>query len=376
MPPRCEIEGPAPGQDTVLVRLSGAWRISNGVPSAEEVLEQLGADSGVTSITFAAAEVTEWDSGLLTFLGKILARCTDSGIAVQDTGLPEGVRRLLKLASAVPPKETSRGSGRELWVARVGGGAMERARASVGTIRFLGECVIAFGRMLIGRAQFRRSDLLEVIQDCGVKALAIVSLINFLIGLILAYIGAVQLRTFGATLYVADLVAIGMTREMGAIMTGIVIAGRTGAAFAAQLGTMQVNEEIDAFRTMGISPIEFLVLPRMLALILMMPLLVLYADLMGILGGAVIGVSVLEITPMEYYQETIAAVSLSAFGIGIFKGVVFGVLVAIAGCLRGMQCGRSAQAVGHAATSAVVTGIVFIITSDAIITVLCDVLGI
>jgi phospholipid/cholesterol/gamma-HCH transport system permease protein len=376
MPPRCEIEGPSPGQDTVLVRLSGIWRISQGVPGTEEILGQLGADSGVRSITFDAAEVTEWDSGLLTFLGKVLARCTDSGITVQDTGLPEGVRRLLKLASAVPPKETSRGSGGELWVAQVGDGAMERARASVDTIRFLGECVIAFGRMLIGRAQFRRSDLLEVIQDCGVKALVIVSLINFLIGLILAYIGAVQLRTFGATIYVADLVAIGMTREMAAIMTGIVIAGRTGAAFAAQLGTMQVNEEIDAFRTMGISPIEFLVLPRMLALILMMPLLVLYADLMGILGGAVIGVSVLEITPMEYYQETIGAVSLAAFGIGIFKGVVFGVLVAIAGCLRGMQCGRSAQAVGHAATSAVVTGIVFIISSDAIITVLCDVLGI
>ena len=167
-----------------------------------------------------------------------------------------------------------------------------------------------------------------------------------------------------------------MTREMAAIMTAIVMAGRTGAAFAAQLGTMHVNDEIDAFRTMGVSPMEFLVLPRMLALVLMMPLLVLYADLMGILGGMVIGIGVLELTPMEYYQQTIAAVRLQDFGIGLFKGAVFGILVAVAGCLRGMKCGRSAQAVGAATTSAVVTGIVYIISSDAVITILCDVLGI
>jgi phospholipid/cholesterol/gamma-HCH transport system permease protein len=181
---------------------------------------------------------------------------------------------------------------------------------------------------------------------------------------------------FGAQIYVADLVGIAMVRVMGAIMTGIIMAGRTGAAFAAQLGTMQVNEEIDALKTMGISPMEFLVLPRMLALMLMMPLLCVYADLMGILGGLIVGVSMLDLNVMEYYVETTRAVSLNDFWIGIFHSVVFGVLVALAGCLRGMQSGRSASSVGAATTSAVVTGIVSIIVATAIITIICEVLGI
>ena len=188
--------------------------------------------------------------------------------------------------------------------------------------------------------------------------------------------GAVQLAQFGAQIYIANLVAIGMVREMGALMTGIIMAGRTGAAFAAQLGTMQVNEEIDAFKTLGISPMDFLVLPRMLALALLMPLLCLYANLMGILGGMVVGVGMLDIGFMEYYNETAAAVGLWNLGIGIFSGIVFGVIVALAGCMRGMQCGRSASAVGDAATSAVVTAIVGIIVSTALITVLCNMLGI
>jgi phospholipid/cholesterol/gamma-HCH transport system permease protein len=208
-----------------------------------------------------------------------------------------------------------------------------------------------------------------------VQALPIVSLISFLVGVILAYVGAIQLRTFGAQVYVADLVGIAMTREMGAMMAAIIMAGRTGAAFAAQLGTMQVNEEIDALQTLGIPPVEFLVLPRMLALALMMPLLCLYADLLGILGGAAVGLGMLDIGPTEYYLRTADAVHLNDAVAGLIKGSVFGGLVAVAGCLRGMQSGRSASAVGAAATSAVVTGIVSIIVFDAIMTVIFDILG-
>jgi len=196
------------------------------------------------------------------------------------------------------------------------------------------------------------------------------------VGLILAFVGAVQLMMFGAQIFVADLVGIAMLRVMGAIMVGIIMAGRTGAAFAAQLGTMQVNEEIDALRTLGISPMEFLVLPRMIALIIMMPLLCVYADLMGILGGMIVGVGMLDISMVQYYQQTRAALNLNHFWIGLFQAGVFGVLVALAGCLRGIQCGRSASAVGDAATSAVVTGIVSIVVATAIITVICNVLGI
>ena len=241
---------------------------------------------------------------------------------------------------------------------------------------FIGAAFIAVLRLLSGQAQFRRTDLWLIMQAVSAQALPIVSLVSFLVGLILAFTGAIQMKLFGAQIYVADLVGIAMVRLMAAIMTGIVMAGRTGGAFAAQLGAMQVNQEIDALKTLGISPMEFLVLPRMLALALMMPLLCLYANFMSILGGMVVGVWMLHIGFIQYYNETAAAVGLWNLGIGLFSGFVFGVIVALAGCMRGMQCTRSAAAVGNAATSAVVTAIVGIIASTAVITVLCDVLGI
>jgi phospholipid/cholesterol/gamma-HCH transport system permease protein len=241
---------------------------------------------------------------------------------------------------------------------------------------FIGEAMQAFGKLITGRARFRLSDLVDIIYECGAAALPIVTLISFLVGLILAFVGAIQLQQFGAQIYVADLVGIAMAREMGALMTGIIMSGRTGAAFAAQLGTMQVNEEIDALTTFGLSPMEFLVLPRMIALILMMPLLAVYADLMGILGGGLVGVGLLKITVTQYVNETLNAVHLVDFAVGIVKSAVFGVLVALSGCMRGIQCGRSASAVGLAATSAVVTAIVLIIITDGIFAVLTNALGI
>jgi phospholipid/cholesterol/gamma-HCH transport system permease protein len=234
----------------------------------------------------------------------------------------------------------------------------------------------SFGRLTIGRARFRRNDLIDIIFECGAAALPIVTLISFLVGLILAFVGAIQLTQFGAQIYVADLVGIAMAREMGALMTAIIMSGRTGAAFAAQLGTMQVNEEIDALTTFGLSPMDFLVLPRMIALILMMPLLCIYSDLMGILGGALVGVGMLKLSVTEFVNATINGVSLTDFSVGIFKSSIFGILVAICGCMRGIQCGRSASAVGLAATSAVVTAIVFIIVTDGLFAVLTNALGI
>jgi phospholipid/cholesterol/gamma-HCH transport system permease protein len=295
---------------------------------------------------------------------------------VDRTGLPEGARRLLALAAAVPERRAGGGEARASWLARIGARSARAAGGAVEMLGFIGSAVLALWAFVRGRARFQGRDLALVIQECGPRALPIVSLISFLVGIILAFVGAVQLRQFGAQIYVADLVAIAMATEMGAMMTGIIMAGRTGAAFAAQLGTMQVNEEIDALVTMGISPMEFLVLPRMLALVLMVPLLTLYADLLGILGGTLVAATMLDLEPRQYINETIAALTVTDFAKGLVKGSVFGVLVAIAGCLRGMQSGRSSAAVGLAATSAVVTAIVFIIVSDALLTVLYDVLGI
>jgi len=229
--------------------------------------------------------------------------------------------------------------------------------------------------MVRGRARYRPSDLLLTMQECGAQALPIVSVISLLVGMILAFVGAIQLKQFGADIYDANLVAVAMAREMAAIMTAIVLAGRTGAAFAAQIGAMQGNEEIDALSTLGISPMEFLVLPRMLALILMTPLLCIYANVMGIFGGFLVGINTLSVTPTAYLLQTQSAVTLGDFAIGIAKGSVFGALIAATGCLRGLEAGRSAAAVGAAATSAVVSGILAIIITDAVFAVLLNILG-
>jgi len=257
------------------------------------------------------------------------------------------------------------------------GAATLGATASLGEIlTFLGEMTITFIRLFGMKARYRASDLLLLVQQCGAEALPIVTLISFLVGVILAFVGAVQLTHFGAQIYVADLVGIAMMREMGAMMTAIIMAGRTGAAFAAQLGTMKVTQEVDAFTTAGFSPLEFLVLPRAVALILMMPLLCLYSDFVGVLGGAAIGVGMLNLSWTTYFRETANAIGLTDVMGGVFKSSVYGVLIALSGCLRGLQCGNSSSAVGDAATSAVVTGIVAIVVACGIFAVIFYVLGI
>ncbi|HSD50198.1 MAG TPA: ABC transporter permease [Candidatus Methylomirabilis sp.] len=361
----------------LVVQLAGEWKMEEALPSPSEVLDKLAPESRVAGIRFDSQGITGWDSGLLTFLRVILDRCHQDKVRVDTGGLPEGARRLLALAAAVPERAGARKqAARQSLLEQVGDSAVEFYNSAGEMLAFIGAASVAFLRLLIGKAQFRRADLLLVVQQAGYEALPIVSLINLLVGLILAFVGAVQLRLFGAQLYVANLVGIAMVRVMGAVMTGIIMAGRTGASFAAELGTMQVNEEIDALETLGISPMEFLVLPRMLALVFMMPLLVLYADFLGMLGGLIVGMIMLDLNFLEYFNQTIGAVGLKEVWIGLFHGVVFGVLIAVAGCMRGIQSGRSASGVGASTTSAVVTAIVSIVVATAIITVLCDVLGI
>ena len=347
------------------------------LPAITTIEKEITAEPKVVRVGFDTSAIIRWDSGLLTFLIKVIDHCQSNEVETDWQGLPQGVQRLLKLAYAVPERKGARKVAQRIpLLERIGKGAVSAWELTNETVSFIGEACIAFARFLRGKARYRRVDLTLTIQEVGAQALPIVSLISVLVGMILAFVGAVQLRQFGAEIYVANLVGLGMAREMGAMMTAIIMAGRTGAAFAAQLGTMQVNEEIDALKTLGISPMEFLVLPRMLALVLMMPLLAIYANLLGILGGALIGVTMLDITPVEYYNQTRNAIQLGDFGVGVIKAAVFGVLVAIAGCMRGIQSGRSASAVGAAATSAVVTAIVYIIVSDALLTVLYDALGI
>jgi phospholipid/cholesterol/gamma-HCH transport system permease protein len=366
-----------PTNDTLSLRLAGNWRIGQPIPSLGEMDKQLKSEPGVQTLAFDTSEVADWDSSLLTFLMDLNDFCSENNIALEKDGLPQGVDKLIALATAVPERKGARKQvTRDSLLVRIGESSLRLWQTASDLLVFIGEAVVAFLKFLVGKASFRRSDLTLIIQECGVDALPIVMLISFLVGLILAFVGAVQLEMFGAQIYVANLVGIAMVRVLGAVMTGIVMSGRTGAAFAAQLGTMQVNEEIDALKTMGVSPMEFLVLPRMIALVLMMPLLCVFADLMGILGGLVVGVGLLDIGLLQYLNQTKAALNLNHFFIGIFQACVFGVLVALAGCLKGIECGRSASAVGDATTSAVVTSIVAIAVATAIITVVCNVLHI
>lgn len=363
--------------DTLVVRFEGDWKIDQELPSIQQVQETIGSSPGIGRIAFNTEPLADWDSSFLTFLINLNRYCSSQQLALSKEGLPQGVQRLLALAAAVPERTEARREADKLaWLARLGQDAIRFGQSTREMLAFLGEAFLASISLVRGRASFRRSDLILFIHQCGAQALPIVSLISILVGLILAFIGAVQLSLFGAQIYVASLVGISMIRVMGAVMTGVIMAGRTGAAFAAQLGTMTVNEEIDALSTLGISPMEFLVLPRMLALFIMMPLLCVYADLMGVLGGLIVGVFMLDLNFMEYLNQTRDTVPLTHFWIGLFHSAVFGILVALSGCLRGMQCGRSASAVGMAATSAVVTGIVSIVVATAIITVVCNVLGI
>lgn len=366
-----------PSAGALEISLSGSWTFSRGIPDSEKTRAEIGSSQRTQLVSFRSGDLTGWDSGLLVFLTDIYSYCSDNRIRFDTDGLPPGITRLLKLAFSVPPNKDARTKKKAKSLLLLMGSQTVSLVHSAGEILgFLGETFLALCRVFIGKARFRRSDLVFFIQECGHEALPIVSLISALVGLILAFTGAVQLVLFGAQIYVASLVGISMVRVMGAIMVGIIMAGRTGAAYAAQLGTMQVNEEIDAFRTLGISPIEFLVLPRVLALTIMMPLLCIYADLMGILGGLIVGVTMLDLNVWEYLNMTRESVGLVHFWIGIAHATVFGVLVSMAGCLRGIQCGRSSQAVGAATTSAVVTGIVSIIIATAIMTVICNVLGI
>jgi len=265
---------------------------------------------------------------------------------------------------------------RESFFTRVGGKVLLLDKGLSSGFDFIGDIVVSFWYLVQGKACFRRDDFLVLVQRCGVDTLLLVALISLLVGMILAFVGSIQLNLFGAQIFIADIVGISMVRVLSAVMTGIIVSGRIGASFAAELGMMQASEEIDALKTLGVSPVEFLVVPRVLALVLMMPILTIYADLMGVLGGFIISIGMLHLNPVEYWNHTLQAVKLSYVWIGLIHSLVFGVIIAVAGCLRGMQCARDAAGVGKATTSGVVTGITGIVAATAVITYICQVLGV
>ncbi|MFQ5757979.1 MAG: MlaE family ABC transporter permease, partial [Acidiferrobacterales bacterium] len=359
--------------EVALNRSGGSAVGANLLEAVEHELSRTSA----RAVHFDATGLSAWDSKTVVVLRLIERIAAVARVAVDRGGLPDGMQRLLALATAVQPRDKlPEPETRESTVEAIGHATVAVCDVIGDLVKFLGESILALVRFACGKAHFRRSDLVLLIQDCGPKALPLVGVINLFLGVILAILGAVRLSQLGGEIYVADLVALGQTREIAPMMTAIIMSGRTGAAFAAQLGTMQVNEEIDALKTFGFSPMDFLVLPRMLALGLMMPMLVLYADAMSIFGGYLVGVGLLDLGSTEYISQTRGAIGLVDITLGFVKGAVFGVLVAVAGCLTGIQSGRSASSVGDAATRAVVVGIAAVIVTTTLFAVATNVLDI
>ncbi|MFZ5496491.1 MAG: MlaE family ABC transporter permease [Verrucomicrobiota bacterium] len=352
------------------VAIAGDWAITGARPTWPATL----AGRRPQQVVLDGSGLGDWDSSLLLFLFEVQTWCRLTGALCDTTALPEKIHALLRQMSV--SHETSVPFDRaENFFTAVGEATFDALHKARGFSHFLGECVLGVLRVAKRPRKFRWADTLEEMQNCGAMALPIVSLISFLVGVTLAYIGAIVLRQYGGDIYVADLVGLSMVREMGALMTGVVLAGRTGAAFAATLGNMKANEEIDAFETFGIPPIDFLVLPRLLALCVMMPLLTLYANALGILGGMAVAGGVLSIPPAAYWVELLTIVDLSDLFVGVIKGATFGLIIGLSGCLRGMEAERSAAGVGRAATSAVVTAILLIIVANALYAVIFDILG-
>ena len=357
---------------TLEVKLDGDWVLQKPAPDSTQLTGTIPND--ITQLIINGKGIASWDTRLLLFLNDIDSFAESRKITIRPEGLPAGALRLLQLAHQQKTVQRKKDAGPTSFVYKVGKLTLSLAEGAKSTATFTGEVVLESLRLFAGKSPMRLRDFLYFVQSCGVESLPIVSLISVLVGVILSFVGAIQLQMFGAEIYIANLVGLGMVLEMGALMSGVIISGRIGAAFAAQLGTMQANEEIDALQTMGISPIGFLVLPRMFALLVMMPILCMYADLMSILGGPLIGVTVLDLSLVDFFKQTVTSINLYHCFQGISKSAVFGLLIGFAGCLRGIQCGRSALAVGEATTSAVVTSIVLIVISDSILTIIYNVL--
>lgn len=301
-----------------------------------------------------------------------------SGRPLDLSQLPSGLRGMLQLAFDNPGSRTPEPQRRRRprWLTQVGLDWLGRYHRTHTTLTFIGEVLQATYKTMRGSTAMRGEDLATQLHATGPASLPIVALVSFLVGLIIAYMGAAQLQRLGAQSFMADLVTIGVVREIAALMTGIILAGRVGAAFAAQLGSMEANEEIDALRAMGLNPVEHLVLPRVLAMVLMAPLLTTFAALVGMLAGCLVAVGIFHVELLDYLYRSSKALTLAHAGIGLLKGTVYALLVALAGCRQGMNAGRSAQAVGDATTKAVVQAIIWIVIAASALTIAFQRLGV
>jgi phospholipid/cholesterol/gamma-HCH transport system permease protein len=356
---------------TLEITLSGDWRVRDGALEPGAAAQIL--TSGATALSFDCGTLGHWDSALIAFLASLRAQAAERGIALDTNGLPPTALQLLDLCVPAAQVEVVKPSS---FVVRVGQTTLDAGHELIATTALIGSTVLRGGAVLGGRAMMRTADVIDCMREAGPAALVIVTIINVLVGAILAFVGAVQLRRFGADIYVASLVGIAMVREMAALMTAIIMAGRTGGAYAANLATMQGNEELDALNAVGIPIFDYLVLPRIIALTAMMPILYLWGCAVGIIGGYLVASATLNLSAISYFQEVRNSVALSEFGLGLAKSLAFGALIAILACRVGLRAGRSAADVGRAATTGVVAGVIGVIALDAGFDVCANILDI
>lgn len=333
------------------------------------------AKAGQT-LTFNTSGLDGWDSSFITFLWNVKQAAGQASLSVDAQALPASAQRLLALLPEKAEKPTPHQQNKEGILAGIGGVVLNTLHET-GTVSDLAIQVLKGAWQAVrGKSSMRLKDLLVDIWNAGPSALLIVSVVNFLVGAILAFVGLLELRKFAAEIYVTNLVGIASAREISAIMTAIIMAGRTGGAYAARISTMQGNEEIDALQVTGISLAGYILLPSILSLVIMMPFLYLYGTMVSIFGGFVVSMSMMDLSPVGYWLSTFDGVELSQFAFGFVKSLFFAAFIALAACRVGLKAGRSAADVGIAATRAVVIGIVGVIALDAVFAIIANTVGI
>ncbi|TVP90380.1 MAG: MlaE family lipid ABC transporter permease subunit [Thioalkalivibrio sp.] len=357
------------------VRFSGRMDAYSTGPVWQPVLDEFRRLSGAPELVLDLGEVEYCDGAGAALLYSVERETAERGGTLRFEGMTRAIAGYLKPYRDADAARPARGAGVTPWPQRLRRGVIAVGFEIHEQVAFIGEVSLALVRGLARPGQVRWGDMLRVAEAAGYQALPIVSLIAFLLGVILAFQSAVAMGQFGAQIFVADLVAISLFRELGPLMMAILLAGRSGAAFAAEIGTMKVNEEVSALTTMGLDPVRFLVVPKILAGILVAPLLTLYANLIGLIGAALV-MRGFGIPMVTFFNQVSGAVDFGDLGSGLFKACVFGFLVASVGCLRGLQTGTGAAAVGRSTTSAVVSAITLIVVADGLFAVLFYHLGI
>jgi phospholipid/cholesterol/gamma-HCH transport system permease protein len=326
----------------------------------------------VSDVTFDFSGIRYFDSTAAAIIAQTKLELEKRGSHVSLINIKleiQGLFNVLKLESLLSEKARLK-EKRSGIITRIGEASINFARDARFSCNYLGDVTIGLSYAIRYPSKIRWNELFIYIERTGIEAVPIVLLINFLVGFIMAFQAAVQLRQFGANIFVADLVGLAIVRELGPLMTAIIVAGRSGAAFAAEIGTMKVSEEIDALKSMGLDPTRFLIVPKVLAAVITVPTLTLLADIVGIFGGMVVGVMFLDLTPWGYIAQTHRAIDILDIFSGYFKSIVFALLISGVGCMRGLQVEGGAQGVGRSTTSAVVSGIFLIIMYDALFTLM------